>query len=161
MRLVLMLALLAPLAASAQGTGTLAGQVLEADSITAVIGANVRVSGTTLGAATDIDGKYRIIGVPVGSYTVTASYQGYQSQSIQGVEINTGSTRQLDFTFTDDASYGMEFDDFGCEAACERRWQLVTRGPYASRVSRPDGIEAREQDFWCGCLQPAVSWREL
>ena len=97
---VLLFLLALPGIALAQGTGTLAGQVFEADGVTAVIGANVRVGGTTLGAATDIDGNYRIIGVAVGSYTVTASYSGYQSQAIQGVEINAGSTRQLNFTLT-------------------------------------------------------------
>ena len=97
---VLLLLLALPGVALAQGTGTIAGQVLESDGVTAVIGANVRVDGTTLGAATDIDGNYRIIGVPIGSYTVTASYSGYQSSSVQGAEINAGSTRQLNFTLS-------------------------------------------------------------
>ncbi len=98
MRLSLLaFALLAVTSASAQGTGTVAGQVIENDGVTAVIGANVRVEGTALGAATDIDGNYRIIGVPVGSYTVTASYAGYTSQTIVGAEINAGSTRMLNF----------------------------------------------------------------
>ncbi len=97
---VLLLLLALPGVALAQGTGTIAGQVLESDGVTAVIGANVRVEGTTLGAATDLDGNYRIIGVPVGSFTVIASYSGYQSQSITGAEINAGSTRQLNFTLS-------------------------------------------------------------
>ncbi len=97
---VLLLLLALPGVALAQGTGTIAGQVLESDGVTAVIGANVRVDGTTLGAATDLDGNYRIIGVPVGSFTVTASYAGLQPQSITGAEINAGSTRQLNFTLS-------------------------------------------------------------
>ncbi len=106
MRLPLLaLLLLAASSASAQETGTIAGQVIENDGVTAVIGANVRVEGTvgpygTLGAATDIDGNYRIVGVPAGSYTVTASYSGYVSQSVVGVEFQAGLTRRLNFTLS-------------------------------------------------------------
>ena len=100
MRLAFLLLLLAAAPASAQ-TGTIAGQVTEADGVTAIIGASVRVDSTTLRAATDIDGNYRIIGVPVGSYTVTVSYSGYPTQKIQGVDINAGETRQLSFTLSD------------------------------------------------------------
>ena len=97
---VLLLLLALPGVALAQGTGTIAGQVLESDGVTSVIGGNIRVDGTTLQAVTDIDGNYRIIGVPVGSYTVTASYAGLQPQSVVGAEINAGSTRQLNFTLS-------------------------------------------------------------
>lgn len=104
---VLLLLLALPGVALAQGTGTLAGQVLEADGVTTVIGANIRIDGTTFGAVTDIDGNYRILGVPVGTYTVTASYTGYTPQALAGVDINAGYTRQLNFTL----SAGTELDE--------------------------------------------------
>ncbi|HEX9950752.1 MAG TPA: carboxypeptidase-like regulatory domain-containing protein [Rubricoccaceae bacterium] len=140
MRLVLMLALLAPLAASAQGTGTIAGTVFEADSATAVIGANVRIDGTTLGAATDIDGNYRIIGVTVGSYTVTASYSGYQSQAVQAVDVNAGATRQLNFTLVIGHSE--------CVILCYTP-PLINNSPFASRVILGDGIDPPSRDDYC------------
>ncbi|MEO0560419.1 MAG: von Willebrand factor type A domain-containing protein [Bacteroidota bacterium] len=89
---------LAAVSASAQSTGTLAGRVLDGATNEGLPGANVLIEGTTLGAATDIDGNYRIIGVPVGSYTITASYAGYQSQSFDDVPIHSGYTRQLEFS---------------------------------------------------------------
>ncbi len=92
---VLVLAL-APLAL-AQGTGTIAGRVFEADGVTAIIGANVRIGGTTLGAATDLDGVYRIIGVPAGAYDVTASYAGYPSVTVAGVAVSAGATHTVNF----------------------------------------------------------------
>ena len=99
MRLALvLLAFLVASAASAQGTGTIAGQVLEDDGVTTVIGGNVRVDGTALGAVTDIDGNYRILGVPAGMYSVSASFTGYTSQTQTGVDVDAGSTRQLNFT---------------------------------------------------------------
>src|SRR5690606_29950618 len=59
--------------------------------------ANVVIEGTQLGAATDIDGNYFIIGVPVGTYSVTASFVGYASQTIEGLQISTGYTTEQNF----------------------------------------------------------------
>ncbi len=99
MRLLLLALLLTPLAAAAQ-MGTVTGTVLEVDRVTAVIGANVRVGGTTLGAATDLDGHYRIIGIPVGTYTVTASYYGAPTASALDVQVSEGATTTVLFMLT-------------------------------------------------------------
>lgn len=95
--LVLLLLFALPGLALAQGTGTLAGSVVDAQTGETLPGANVRIEGTTLGAATNAEGQYRIIGVPIGSYTVTASFIGYQPESTEGVDINNGYTRDLSF----------------------------------------------------------------
>jgi outer membrane receptor protein involved in Fe transport len=103
---VLLLLLALPGVALAQGTGTLAGRVIDAQSGETLIGANVRIDGTTLGAATNINGEFRIIGVPVGTYTVTASYTGYTSQTVEEVSINNGYTRELNFDLSGSAELG-------------------------------------------------------
>jgi len=95
---VLLLLFALPGVALAQGTGTLAGRVLDGAANEGLPGANVLIEGTTLGAATDLDGNFRIIGVPVGSYTVVASYAGYQSESYSDVTINNGYTQELEFS---------------------------------------------------------------
>ncbi|MEO0556708.1 MAG: carboxypeptidase-like regulatory domain-containing protein [Bacteroidota bacterium] len=95
---VLLLLFALPGVALAQGTGTLAGRVLDGATNEGLPGANVLIQGTTLGAATDIDGNYRIIGVPVGVYTVEASYAGYQSQAFDDVSISNGYTQELEFS---------------------------------------------------------------
>jgi outer membrane receptor protein involved in Fe transport len=93
---VLLLLLATPLAAVAQNTGRIAGSVVD-DLGDPLPGANVVVEGTQLGAATDIDGNYFIIGVPVGSYSVTASFVGYQTQTVEGLQISTGYTTEQNF----------------------------------------------------------------
>jgi outer membrane receptor protein involved in Fe transport len=102
-----------PTVALAQGTGTLAGQVVD-ETGAGLPGANVVVEGTTLGAATDPDGNYRIIGVPVGTYTVTARFVGYGDVSQNDVTISSGYTRDLDFTLRE----GLELE--GIEVVYER-----------------------------------------
>ena len=77
-------------------TGRLAGTVTD-DLGDPLPGANVVVEGSQLGASTDIDGNYFIIGIPVGEYTVTASFVGYQSASVEKVPVRNGSTTEQHF----------------------------------------------------------------
>lgn len=90
--------LVMPVAALAQNTGKLSGVITDASTGDPLPGANIVLGGTLLGSATDLDGNYFIIGVPVGTYDVTASFVGYQAQTIQQVEINAGYTRELNFS---------------------------------------------------------------
>ncbi|MEL6771649.1 MAG: TonB-dependent receptor [Bacteroidota bacterium] len=93
---MLLLLLAAPLTALAQGTGKISGIVTD-NAGDPLPGANVVIDGTTLGAATNIDGEYVILGVPIGTYNVTASFVGFASVTIEGAEVNSGFTRILDF----------------------------------------------------------------
>ncbi len=45
-----------------------------------LVGVNVSLEGTVLGAATDQNGKYRITQVPSGTFTLTFNMIGYQSE---------------------------------------------------------------------------------
>ena len=104
---VLLLLLGTPLVALAQGTGTLAGRVTDADTGEGLPGANVIVEGTQLGAATDLDGNYRIIGIPVGEYDVTSRFVGFEEETVADVQISSGYTTQQDF----DLSSGVVLDE--------------------------------------------------
>ena len=90
--------LVMPIAALAQNTGKLSGVITDASTGESLPGANIVLGGTLLGSASDLDGNYFIIGVPVGTYDVTASFVGYQAQTVQQVEINAGYTRELNFS---------------------------------------------------------------
>ncbi|MEX0821246.1 MAG: TonB-dependent receptor, partial [Rhodothermales bacterium] len=94
---IVLFLLATPMLALAQNTGRLAGVVTDGSTGEPLPGANVILQGTQLGTATDVDGNYFIIGVPVGTYDITASFVGYQPQTIQDVEINAGYTRELNF----------------------------------------------------------------
>ena len=60
-------------------TGTIQGKLLDADTKTPFIGANILVLNTVLGAATDTEGHFIIENVPVGSYSLQFSYVGYET----------------------------------------------------------------------------------
>lgn len=58
--------------------GTVRGTVTDAGTGETLPGVNVIISELTIGAATDVDGNYRIANVPAGTYTLVASFVGYQ-----------------------------------------------------------------------------------
>ena len=71
-------------------------------------GANVVVfhtpTGTTYGAATDIDGRFNLVNLRVGGpYTVTVSYIGYNEQSFTNVYLTLGKTEVLSLALTPDS----------------------------------------------------------
>jgi len=76
---VLMIALL-PVGAFAQ-TGKIEGKVIDAHTKRPLVGANVVIEGTTLGAASGTDGSYVITAVPAGEFTLTVSMMGYKKMT--------------------------------------------------------------------------------
>jgi TonB-linked SusC/RagA family outer membrane protein len=63
-----------------QAARTVSGVVLD-ENAEPVIGANVVVPETAIGAATDLDGKFQVA-VPEGKNTIRVSYLGYQTQTV-------------------------------------------------------------------------------
>jgi len=88
-----------------QTTGKIRGTVSSSDG-QALAGANVMVDGTSKGAATDADGKFTILSVEAGMYSVTASYIGYQSSSESNVSVKVDLTTPLDFSLQTSAVEG-------------------------------------------------------
>jgi TonB-dependent receptor len=72
----LLVAVIGP-SASAQQTVTISGIVKDAQTGEALPGANVLLTGTGMGATTDMAGKYMVRNVPEGSYTLRVTYIGY------------------------------------------------------------------------------------
>jgi len=62
-------------------------------------------TGTTYGAATDIDGRFNLVNLRVGGpYTITVSYVGYSDQSFTDVFLTLGKTENLTLSLTPDAA---------------------------------------------------------
>jgi hypothetical protein len=89
-------------------TGRLAGRITDAATGEPLPFVNVVIIGTTLGAATDIDGYYSIINVPPGNYDVKASAIGYSSLTYQDVKISIDLTTTIDFQL---AEASIELED--------------------------------------------------
>nr|WP_319776231.1 TonB-dependent receptor [uncultured Sphaerochaeta sp.] len=59
-------------------TGSIKGLVIDKDTKSPLIGANVILKGHGIGAASNNNGQYTIANVPVGSYTIEFSYIGFE-----------------------------------------------------------------------------------
>ncbi|MEE9168083.1 MAG: TonB-dependent receptor [Candidatus Neomarinimicrobiota bacterium] len=81
-------------------TGKIVGKVVDAETREPLIGANVIVEGTTMGAATDWEGGYIILNVAPGSYTIRAEMIGYQAIRVLDVEVSADFTTHTDFELT-------------------------------------------------------------
>jgi outer membrane receptor protein involved in Fe transport len=92
--LVLLLFLLIPGVIFAQ-SGKIRGTVVDQKTKEPLVGANIVVEGTNMGAATDVDGLYMIINVPVGTYTIKASYVGYRTFTISNIRISGQLTTEV------------------------------------------------------------------
>jgi len=79
-------------------TGKLAGKVIDAKTGEPLLGANITIMGSGLGAGTDLNGSYFIINIPPGTYDVKASYISYQSVLQKKVVINVDRTTNLNFS---------------------------------------------------------------
>jgi TonB-linked SusC/RagA family outer membrane protein len=75
--------------------GKIRGKIVDQTTNDPLIGANITVEGTNLGAATDIEGSYVIAHVPVGSYTLVARFIGYE-QFRQLVTVSDSEVQVID-----------------------------------------------------------------
>ncbi len=75
--------------------GKITGQVTDRETKEPLIGANVILEGTALGASTDVNGNYSILNVSAGSYNLRTTYVGYQPTTISSVSVVSGLTREL------------------------------------------------------------------
>lgn len=86
-----------------QNKGGLIGLVLDKESGEPIIGANVLLENTSIGAATDLEGKFKIENVTPGKYNVVISYISYSKLIIQDVEIKSGENKEIKVALTPEA----------------------------------------------------------
>lgn len=82
-------------------TGKIAGTITDAETGEPLIGVNVIVDGTTLGAATDVDGYYVILNVPPGDQTLRVTYIGYTPKTITNVVVYIDQTTTIDVVMSE------------------------------------------------------------
>ncbi len=81
----------------AQIAGKLSGVVTDRATGDPLVGVNISVLGTRLGATTDVEGTFVILNLTAGKYDVQASLVGYTRVVERGVIINAARTTALTF----------------------------------------------------------------
>lgn len=81
--------------ASGTGTAGIKGYITNEKDKSPIIGAAIKISGTTKSAISDESGRYEIIQVGAGKYPVEISAEGYQTKIITEQVIKVGTVSML------------------------------------------------------------------
>jgi hypothetical protein len=92
-----LLVILALVPALLFGAGKIRGKVIDVGTGEPLVGANVVVVGTSMGAATNVSGEFVILNVPAGTYSLRTSYVGYQTITISNNRVNSDLTTEVNF----------------------------------------------------------------
>jgi hypothetical protein len=120
-----------PAAVVFAGNGKITGVVKDASSGEPVVGANVVIEGTLMGAAADENGVYFILNVPPGTYSVAASAVGYARGVVRGVRVGSDQTVTLDFSLRQEA-IGLQEVVIVAETPLVDRSRIATKTTFSS-----------------------------
>lgn len=107
----------APVAAQ---NGTVTGTVTDATSNAGLQSVQVYLLDTGLGTLTNASGRFLILNVPAGSYTLRAERLGYGAQDVQ-IQVSAGGTVQQNFQLNSEALGLDEIVVTGTAGAARRR----------------------------------------
>lgn len=127
MRLLLLLPFLIS-TALAQTTGEIQGFIFDVVSGETIPGVNIVLVGTDWGVSSDLDGFYRVVGLPDGAYTVVASFIGFEDAVVENVIVVAGSPAVVHFRLEDDPSFSESHMWYHCWGI-----PLLFRDPFAAR----------------------------
>jgi len=80
---------------AAQGLGAISGRIYDEQTSEPLAVAQVYFPAIGVGTLTNLDGRFMIRNVPAGTYDLVVELLGYAPKTITGVEIEAGSTTQL------------------------------------------------------------------
>ena len=103
-----LLLILGTLTTFSQQAGKISGRVTDSKSGETLIGLTVKITGATLGASTDIEGRYTLGNLNPGKYSLSFSYIGYQAKNITDIEVLAGKTTTLDVIMEEASSLALE-----------------------------------------------------
>ncbi len=91
-----------------QNRSKIQGRVTDAQTGEPLIGVNILLLNTSFGAATNVEGRFTIINIPVGTYTVQASMVGFNKEKIVGVLVSADRVTSLDIALSSSVLTGEE-----------------------------------------------------
>lgn len=93
---------LVPALTMAGTKGRIKGTVVDLQTGEPLIGANVIVVGSSIGAATDANGEFVLLNLDASVYELRASYLGYQTVTLTNVRVNADLTTYVTFELPDE-----------------------------------------------------------
>lgn len=106
----------AQLVAADGRSGVVAGQVVHAGTGRGVAGATVRVTGTDRSTISDLEGGYRLTGIPAGMREVIATKPGFQPFNVTGVAVPPDDVARIDVALTESREPVIKMEAFSVSA---------------------------------------------
>lgn len=132
--------------AFAASTGKITGIVLDDISGDPLIGVNVMIAGTSMGAATDLEGYFTILNVPPGLYEVVATFIGYKTFRMKEAKVSVDYTTNIDITMETSVIAGEE-------VVVVAQKELIKKGLTSSESSiSGDQLESMPVESFAGLL---------
>ena len=88
--------------------GKITGKVAEKETGSPAVGVNVILIDTYLGAATDENGRFTILNIPPGTYSIRVDAIGFATITMKDVRVTTAQTTELSFTLEEAVIEGQE-----------------------------------------------------
>ena len=88
--------------------GKITGKVAEKATGSPAVGVNVILIDTYLGAATDENGRFTILNIPPGTYSIRVDAIGFATITMKDVRVTTAQTTELSFTLEEAVIEGQE-----------------------------------------------------
>lgn len=133
-RVVIVVICLATSFTTGLAQGVITGTVIDPDLGETLIAAHVSVEEAELVGTTDFDGKYTF-DVPAGTYSVKASYIGFEDKRITEIEVKDGEVVYLDIVM---ATASTQLDEVVVKA------QVIERSENALLMLRQKAVEVQE-----------------
>ena len=119
------------------GSSTITGKITDIRSGEPLIGANIMLSGTMLGSATNENGDYLISDVPIGSFTIMAMFIGYETIE---KEIQIAADLEYTVNLTLKAS-AIELQE--TKVTAEKRKEKITTAPASMEIITSRDIKGK------------------
>ena len=117
------------------------GQIKDSDSKEPLIGATVQIIGSSMGAVTDIDGNFQLVGVEDGIYDIEIKYVGYKTVVKRQIKIEDNRIVTLDFELKADTQM---LSDVTVVAKANRESESVTLLEQKKSIVAVQSVGAKE-----------------
>ncbi len=104
-------------------TGTITGQIKDAETGETLPFCNVFVNNTTIATVTDMEGKYTLSGLEAGALELGFSFMGYVAET-RKVNLNPGGTLTINLGMK---PFAQELSDVEIKASRDKNWERDLR----------------------------------
>lgn len=125
----------------AQGTGKISGVVTDKKTGDKMVGASVKITGTTKAVGTDTAGKFVISGLTSGKYAIEVSYYTYTTKSITAIDVNDNGTTTVNVALEETTSQVLNQVVVRGQAGRESETALLAQQKNAVEIKQGIGIQ--------------------